>query len=294
MHRRAKGLADALLAAHLILVAAAPALAADPLPGDPILSFVANGGRAFTPDGDGVGDRLELIVELSAPATISADVFDWEGVPIAALLPSPSTTFAPGPSPIYWDGFGAPNGAYVVRLVARTDSGTFTRDLQVARVAALPYPVNPAAIAIFLDAGHGGDAPGGTEERLPDGTLIREEVLNLDIALKLSAMLRASGIRVSLSRIADVPANAARVDRNGEAGSTAPMTTSPGSTAPIAPGRTCSSRCTTIRSRAARAGPRRSTAASDAWAPRRTGRSRAPSSTHTWRRSPRSRRPSGS
>ena len=216
MHRRAKGLLAALLAAHLILVAAVPALAADPLPGDPIISFVANGGRAFTPDGDGLGDRLELIVELSASATVSADVYDWEGLPIVALLPSPSTTFAPGPSPIYWDGAGAPNGPYLVRLVARTDSGAFTRELHVARVVALPYPVNPGAVAIFLDPGHGGDAPGGTEERLPDGTLIREEVLNLDISFKLAAMLRASGIRVSLSRTEDVPANAARIDRNGD------------------------------------------------------------------------------
>jgi N-acetylmuramoyl-L-alanine amidase len=83
-------------------------------------------------------------------------------------------------------------------------------------VAALPYPVNPAAISVFIDPGHGGDAPGGTEVRLADGTLVREETFNLDIALKLAAMLRAAGVRVSLSRTSDVPANAARVDRNGD------------------------------------------------------------------------------
>jgi N-acetylmuramoyl-L-alanine amidase len=203
-----------LLAVLLSFAVSAPALAAEP--GDPIVAFTAVGGRAFTPDGDGVGDRLELVLELSAGASLAVDVLDWHGRPTAALLPSPAVTNAPGTMTVAWDGAGAANGPYRVRATAITASGTFTRQIEVARVSALPYPLNPAAVTIFIDPGHGGDAPGGAEVRLPDGTLVREEVMNLEIALKLAAMLRSAGVRVSLSRTADVPANSARLDRNGD------------------------------------------------------------------------------
>ena len=216
MRPRSTGRPSALLAMLLSLALVGPAIAAEPVPGDPIVSFSAPSGRAFTPNGDDDHDQLHLQVELSGGATVSAEVFDWEGVPIASLLPAPTMQFAPGPSPMFWDGAGAPDGPYTVLLTARTETASFTRSLQVARLAALPYPTNPGSITVFLDPGHGGDAPGGTDARLPDGTLIREEVLNLDIALKVGAMLRAAGIRVSLSRTADVPANGARIDRNGD------------------------------------------------------------------------------
>lgn len=212
--RRPRGSLELLLAVLLSLAAAAPALAVEP--GDPIVSFASTGGRAFTPDGDGDHDRLELVLTLSGPASVAVDVLDWDGRLIAALLPSPAASLPVGPTRVHWDGAGASNGPYRVRAIAVTDAGTFSREIQVARVAALPYPVNPGAVVVFLDPGHGGDAPGGVEVRAPDGSLVREEVLNLDIALRVAAMLRAAGVRVSLSRVADVPANAARVDRNGD------------------------------------------------------------------------------
>ena len=221
-----------------------------------------------------------------APATISADVYDWEGVPIAALLPSPSTTFAPGPSPIYWDGFGAPNGPYLVRLVARTDAGSFTRDLQVARVAALPYPVNPGAVAIFLDPGHGGDAPGGTEARLPDGTLIREEVLNLDIALKArgdAARSRHPGLPLAHRGRArrTPPASTATATARSTAADDYLARIDGANRATCGPVRLGAQQ---LDPRRPGAGPRRSTAASAASVRRRTARLRAPSWMRTWRR----------
>jgi N-acetylmuramoyl-L-alanine amidase len=206
-----------LLLAALPAPARAVAPAADPIPGvDPIRSFAVVGGRAFTPDGDGNSDRLELLLDLAGPASVAVDVLAWDGTPLAALLPTPASALPAGLTPLGWDGFGVPDGPYRVRATATTPGGTFTRQIDVARVSALPYPVNPGSVLVFLDPGHGGDAPGGVEARLPDGTLVREEVVNLDIALRLASMLRSAGLRVSLSRTTDVPANASRVDRNGD------------------------------------------------------------------------------
>jgi N-acetylmuramoyl-L-alanine amidase len=218
---RAMSLSRLLLAALLLVALPAPVLAAypvaDPIPGvDPIRSFAAVGSRAFTPDGDGVADRLELVLDLAGPAAVGVAVLAWDGTPVAALLPAPASTLPAGSTTIGWDGFGVPDGPYRVRVTATTAGGSFSRQVDVARVSALPYPVSPGSLIVFLDPGHGGDAPGGVEVRLPNGTLVREEVLNLDIALRLATMLRASGVRVSMSRTADVPANAARLDRNGD------------------------------------------------------------------------------
>ncbi|MBM4408648.1 MAG: hypothetical protein FJ038_08660, partial [Chloroflexi bacterium] len=203
-----------ILAVLLTLAAAAPALGAEP--GDLILGFAAPGGRAFTPDGDGDRDRLDLVLTLSESASVTVEVLDWDGRPIAALLPGPASPLPAGVTPITWDGAGAVNGPYRVRVTAVAAAGAFSREIHVARAAALPYPLNPGAVVVFLDPGHGGDAPGGVEVRAPDERLVREEVLNLDIALRLAAMLRAAGVRVSMSRTADVPANVARIDRNGD------------------------------------------------------------------------------
>src|SRR5688500_16671851 len=187
--RRATSPSGLLLAALLSIAIAAPAAAAEP--GDPIVSFAAIGPRAFTPDGDGIGDRLELALTLGAEASVGIDVLDWQGQPIAALLPSPAATVAAGTIQARWDGAGAPDGPYRVRATAVTSAGSFVREIQIARVTALPYPLNPGSLTVFIDPGHGGDAPGGAEVRLSDGTLVREETFNLDIALKLAAMLRA-------------------------------------------------------------------------------------------------------
>jgi N-acetylmuramoyl-L-alanine amidase len=80
---------------------------------------------------------------------------------------------------------------------------------------ALPAGVRPSTITVFLDPGHGG-SDGGAEATAADGSLVREADLDLDIALRLAAMLRASGIRVAMSRTSDVPANTPRRDRSGD------------------------------------------------------------------------------
>src|SRR6186713_1628250 len=102
---RATSLCRLLLAVLLLVAVPAPALAAfpgaDPIPGvDPIRSFAAVGSRAFTPDGDGVADRLELILDLAGPATVGVDVLAWDGTPVATLLPAPASTLPAGQTPI--------------------------------------------------------------------------------------------------------------------------------------------------------------------------------------------------
>lgn len=137
-----------------------------------------------------------------------------QGLVTALLLAASTLTVAPVAGA---RAAGEPIVAFgVTSARAFTPDGDGRDDVQVARVPASIGGTNPSGLVVFLDPGHGGDGNGGAEATLSDGTLIRERDLNLDIALKLAAMLRAAGVRVSMSRTADVPANASRTDRNGD------------------------------------------------------------------------------
>ncbi len=65
------------------------------------------------------------------------------------------------------------------------------------------YPQRPTAIRrikkVVIDAGHGGSDPGAIGK---NG--LREKLVNLDIARRLSSLLKAEGIEVVLTRSADV------------------------------------------------------------------------------------------
>jgi N-acetylmuramoyl-L-alanine amidase len=212
--RRIHGLVAALLLAACLLTLG-PTSAARAA-GDPIAAFTATAERVFTPDDDGRQDTFNAQLQTTETATISVEVLTWEAAPVATLILP--TEMPPGTYPIAWDGSGVPNGPYRLRVTATLPAtGVATvREIQVARVEAVAYPINPGAVTVFVDPGHGGDAPGGANAALPNGLLIRERDLNLDIALKLASMLRAAGVRVSLSRTADVAANVSHTDRNGD------------------------------------------------------------------------------
>ena len=67
--------------------------------------------------------------------------------------------------------------------------------LALATLAArVPYPLRPGAILVALDPGHGGIADGAVWRGLA------EDDVNLDIGLRLEAMLKGAGVRVPMSR----------------------------------------------------------------------------------------------
>ena len=83
------------------------------------------------------------------------------GRPVAALLPAPASTLPAGPDT---DRRGTGSAC----LTGRTASGRPRRRPAGASAARstsrgsrrLPYPVNPGSLLVFLDPGHGADAPG--------------------------------------------------------------------------------------------------------------------------------------
>ena len=94
----------------------------------------------FTPNGDGVNDRLDIsfdLVNLSAAVPVRLEVFDLAGTRRAELL---LARLGSGPHSVSWDGMDdrgkllAP-GLYVLRLDVDTDDATFT----ATRVASVAY-----------------------------------------------------------------------------------------------------------------------------------------------------------
>ncbi len=68
---------------------------------------------------------------------------------------------------------------------------------------------------IALDPGHSPSDPGASA-LLPDGTLLREQDLTLQVAFKTAALLRQAGYRVVMTRTADVDVNTNHLDLNGD------------------------------------------------------------------------------
>jgi N-acetylmuramoyl-L-alanine amidase len=158
---------------------------------------VANGGDIMKESG---------LLPIDALGPLNPD-----GTNAAIMLPTPSGTVAaatgsvtPTPAP--------PTGATPV-------SGSPT-PAESPTPAATPPPLPPVAPAfreapikqipqpgaakrIVLDPGHGGNQVGASAT-LADGKRILEKDLNLDVARRTAALLRAAGYQVTLTREADV------------------------------------------------------------------------------------------
>ncbi len=193
----------------------APSVAArQAAPGNgPIASFLPLTRLAATGNGDGATDHVDARLKLAQPATVTADVLSYEGEPIQVIVQD--VPMAAGGHTVTWNPAGLADGPYLLRVTAADATGSQSEYLSVAKVSRLAYPANPGSVVVFLDPGHGGPDQGATA-KLPDGTVVRESDLDLDIALKVAAMLRAAGIRVSMSRTEDVEANRSHADRNGD------------------------------------------------------------------------------
>ena len=108
-------------------------------------------------------------------------------------------------------------GRTASRVTAMTPAGASAARSTSPGFGALPYPVNPGALLVFLDPGHGADAPGGVEVRLPDGRLDpRGDAQPRHRAPSSRPCCALPGCASRRPGTTDVPANVARVDRNSD------------------------------------------------------------------------------
>lgn len=167
----------------------------------------------FFPNGDGMRDRTTLTVALTEPASLSVVVRGYDGKTIRRLATGVAENA--GQSHWSWDGTNTKHklvadGAYVLRATATTGDQTYNVDTWVAKDKLIPYPVDPQAVVVVLDAGHGKPDSGAYYQK------VREADMNLDIALRLQHMLESAGIQVVMTRTADLAINTPPVDVGGD------------------------------------------------------------------------------
>ncbi|MHB8231360.1 MAG: N-acetylmuramoyl-L-alanine amidase family protein [bacterium] len=90
------------------------------------------------------------------------------------------------------------NDRYKVAIYVSKGTRRFGKKTSTAKIKS-PAPVKGINFNVFIDAGHGGDDPGGIGRMgLP------EDFVNLSIALKLKKLLEAKGIRVEIDRTSNI------------------------------------------------------------------------------------------
>ncbi len=209
MGRRSGGIP--LLLAVVLVVATSPA----PVLGESaLIEGLAVQGSPFLPDGDGIRDTVSVSFRLTRPASLAVDVVDHDGGVVRRLRkerPRPARHFE-----ISWDGRNgtglmAAHGAYRLRVSARDEAAQVTVDGLVTKAKFVIYPPRPDAVLVAIDPGHGLTWSGAVA---PDGS--READFNLDIGLRLRAMLEGAGARVAMTRSSNTDANDPPLDRNGD------------------------------------------------------------------------------
>ena len=156
-------------------------------------------GSPFDPNGDGRRESVRLKVTTPAPARVDLHVHDFEGRRLKTI-----TSRAPLSGEGSWTWKGRDDagrkvayGPYRVNATIRIGDQAYRRAAWVTRALHVPYPVRPGAVTVALDPGHGGPAAGAVWKGVP------EDSVNLDIGLRLEAMLKGAGVRVVMTRRTD-------------------------------------------------------------------------------------------
>lgn len=158
---------------------------------------------------------VRISVTVSTPTRVRLWVSDFEGRVVRKLYEGDRRA---GELVVRWKGRDAAGrrvavGAYRVELAATPlDEVVIADDAHAdawVTVARQPiHPVDPGAISVVIDPGHGGAFDGALG---PDGT--READLDLDIGLRVARMLEGAGVRVILTRDTDSEVDTPPIDR---------------------------------------------------------------------------------
>lgn len=156
-------------------------------------------GSPFDP---GSGKREEVHIKLDLPVDGRVDlrIVDFDGRKVKVLANDQARSA--GTHVWTWhgrDGSGSlvPYGPYRVKAAVSDTDGTSRRLAWITRARRVPYATRPGAIVVAIDPGHGGPASGAVWRGR------KEDQVNLNISLRLEAMLRGAGIGVVMTRRTD-------------------------------------------------------------------------------------------
>ena len=164
--------------------------------GSPELSV---SGSPFDPDGDGRREAVAIRIGVTGVARVWLRVEDFNGKRLKRL--ATGTTVARSRTWTWKGRTGSGRkvayGPYRVRATISAGGVTYKRSAWVTRGKRVPYAKRPDAIRVALDPGHGGPAAGAIWKGWP------EDRINLDIGLRLEAMLKGAGVDVVMTRRSD-------------------------------------------------------------------------------------------
>jgi N-acetylmuramoyl-L-alanine amidase len=199
------------------LLAGLPMAASAATIADTVSSAVA-APRVFEPGTGSDSSATTLHYVLLHPTRTTVEIVDYASKRVR-LLKAAAMQDA-GAYDLAWDGRVAAggglvqDGGYRFRLTVADGLGSFFVDRPMTKAPAAIFPVAPESITVAIDPGHGGPDPGAIRPPLA------EKTANLDIALRLRAMLVGAGVKVVMTRTGDTKVNGKKVDwtRDGKVG----------------------------------------------------------------------------
>lgn len=187
---------------------ATPVAAADPT----IASFSLS-GSPFDESLAPLADQLTVKLTLTRRARVTVTIRRLDGTVVRYV--TYRTRLDAGSHSWSWHGrrsSGAVvrDGEYLARVVVETASGRERADRPLRKGLPAIYPTNPGVIVVTVDPGHGGRFNNAS------GPGLLEKDANLDIGLKLQALLEQAGVQVVMTRTTDVAVNSPKSDVNGD------------------------------------------------------------------------------
>lgn len=190
----------------------APARASD----GALITSMSVSGSPFYPNGDGVREKVVLTVRLARPARLTVKVLDFDGNVVKTKLTNADRSA--GTHTVGWNGRNkagkrVADGPYRFRVKAVAGSTVEKAEAPVTKARKVIYGPRPSAVVVAIDPGHG-DVYSEAGRYAPDGS--HEKQYNLDIALRLRAMLEGAGVTTVITRTTDQGVNTPEWDRNGD------------------------------------------------------------------------------
>jgi N-acetylmuramoyl-L-alanine amidase len=170
-------------------------------------------GSPFAADLAPLPTSVAATLTLNRRAKVTVRVFTPGGQLVRTLALRRGT--AAGTRTWSWNGLDsaghtAADGLYDVQVKVSNSLGTIVAKRRLRKGLPSIFPANPAAIVIAVDPGHGGRYTGAVRNGW------QEKDFNLDIGLRLQALLEHAGVQVVMSRTTDNALDEPPTDRNGD------------------------------------------------------------------------------